>query len=242
VKKPLFLGAFLVQAGRVQASDFFTLPPSLAGFAPFFRADAAPWEWLRELVAALAAQADPDPAPPPPPGVLITGRVHLHPTVRLPHTATITGPAWIGAGTELRPGAFLRGGVITGANCVLGNGCEFKHCLLLDGVQVPHFSYVGDSILGNGAHLGAGAILSNLRLDRQPVTVRTPGGAVDTGLTKLGAILGDGAEVGCNAVLNPGALLSRRALVMPTAAFSGYLPPNTIAKTRTTVTLIPRRD
>jgi NDP-sugar pyrophosphorylase family protein len=174
--------------------------------------------------------------------VHISGPVQLHPTVRLPHTATIIGPAWIGAGTEIRPGAFIRGHVMVGANCVLGNACEFKHCLLLDGVQVPHFSYVGDSILGNGAHLGAGAILSNLRLDRQPVRVRTPEGTVDTGLRKFGAILGDGAEVGCNVVLNPGAILGKRALVMPTVAFSGYLPPNTIAKTRTTVTLLPRRD
>ncbi len=225
----------------MQASDFFDLPPSLAGFAPHFRADVAPWEWLRGLAVALAAQPWGD-APPHAAGGQITGPVYLHPSVRLPPTATIIGPAWIGAGTEIRPGAFIRGHVIVGANCVLGHACEFKHCLLLDGVQVPHFSYVGDSILGNGAHLGAGAILSNFRLDRQPVTVRTPDGTVETGLRKLGAILGDGAEVGCNAVLNPGAILGKRALVMPTVAFSGYLPPNTIAKTRTSVTLLPRRD
>jgi NDP-sugar pyrophosphorylase family protein len=226
----------------VQASDFFALPPSLASFAPHFRAEAAPWDWLRELDAALAAQPFGEFLAAPPPGVHVSGAVYLHPSVRLPHMATIIGPAWIGPGTEIRPGAFIRGRVIVGAGCVLGNACEFKHCLLLDGVQVPHFNYVGDSILGNRAHLGAGAILSNLRLDRQPVAVRLPEGVVETGLRKFGAILGDEAEVGCNAVLNPGAILGKRALVMPTVAFSGYLPPNMIAKARTAVTLLPRRD
>jgi NDP-sugar pyrophosphorylase family protein len=224
------------------AADLFTLPASLATFATHFRADAAPWDWLREIAPALAAQTFAEPMPPRPPGVQITGPVYLHPTVRLPHTATIIGPAWIGEGTEIRPGAFIRGHVIVGARCVLGNSCEFKNCLLLDGVQVPHFSYVGDSVLGNGAHLGAGAVLSNLRLDKKPVSLRLPEGTVDTGLKKFGALLADGAEVGCNAVLNPGTVLGKRALVMPTLAFGGYLPPATIAKARATVTLLPRRD
>ncbi len=224
------------------ASDFFTLPSSLAVFAPHFRADAAPWDWLRELAPALAAQAFAEPLPARPPGVQITGPVYLHPTVRLPHTATIIGPAWIGPETEIRPGAFIRGNVIVGARGVLGNSCEFKNCLLLDDVQVPHFSYVGDSVLGNGAHLGAGAIISNLRLDQKNISLRLPGGVVDTGLRKFGAILGDRAEVGCNAVLNPGTLLGSRALVMPTVAFGGYLPAATIARVRQTVTFLPRRD
>ncbi|MDR1010670.1 MAG: UDP-N-acetylglucosamine diphosphorylase [Opitutaceae bacterium] len=182
-------------------------------------------------------------APPPiPPGVHIEGDVVLNPGVKLPAYATIIGPAWIGAGTEIRPGAFIRGNVIIGANCVIGNACEFKNCLLMDGVQVPHFSYVGDSILGNKAHLGAGVILSNLRLDRQFVTVRTPDGIVDTDLRKLGALLGDAAEAGCNAVLQPGVILGKRALVMPAVAFAGYLPPATIARTRNPITTLPRRD
>jgi len=149
---------------------------------------------------------------------------------------------WIGAGTEIRPGAFIRGNVIAGAGCVLGNACEFKNALLMDGVQVPHFSYVGDSILGNGAHFGAGVICSNLRLDQKPIIVRTPDQVFETGLRKFGAIVGDGAEVGCNAVLNPGTLLGKRALVMPTMAFSGFLPAATIAHTRPALKLIPRRD
>ena len=226
------------------ASDFFSLPQSLAAFAAHFPGDVAPWEWLKRIGPALAGypfevslrscgrSCD----------VHIEGPVYLHPTVKLPPYATIIGPAWIGEGTEIRPGAFIRGNVIVGANCVLGNACEFKNCLLMDGAQVPHFSYVGDSILGNGAHFGAGVICSNLRLDQKLITVRTPAEVFETGLRKFGAIVGDRAEVGCNAVLNPGTVLGPRALVMPTVAFSGYLPAATIAKSRGGVTLLPRRD
>ena len=112
----------------------------------------------------------------------------------------------------------------------------------MDRVEVPHFSYVGDSVLGNRAHLAAGAICSNLRLDRQPVVVRTGDATYETGLRKFGAIIGDEAEVGCNAVLNPGTLLGRRALVMPAMAFGGHLPAATIAHARAATKFIPRRD
>jgi UDP-N-acetylglucosamine diphosphorylase / glucose-1-phosphate thymidylyltransferase / UDP-N-acetylgalactosamine diphosphorylase / glucosamine-1-phosphate N-acetyltransferase / galactosamine-1-phosphate N-acetyltransferase len=226
----------------VKASDFFTLPPSLAFFSTVFPAEAAPWEWLKRIAPTLAGLRFDPAAVAVPPGVHLEGAVFLHATVKLPAYATIIGPAWIGPKTEIRPGAFIRGNVIAGEACVLGNACEFKNCLLLDRVQVPHFSYVGDSILGNGAHLGAGVVCSNLRLDQKSIVVRGPEASYDTGLKKLGAIVGDQAEVGCNAVLNPGTLLGKRSLVMPTVAFSGYLPPATIAKTRQTVTLIPRRD
>jgi UDP-N-acetylglucosamine diphosphorylase / glucose-1-phosphate thymidylyltransferase / UDP-N-acetylgalactosamine diphosphorylase / glucosamine-1-phosphate N-acetyltransferase / galactosamine-1-phosphate N-acetyltransferase len=165
---------------------------------------------------------------------------HLGAGVSLPAHATIIGPAWIGPGTQIRPGAFIRGNVIVGEGCVLGNASEFKNCLLMDGVQAPHFNYVGDSVLGNKAHLGAGAICSNLRLDQKRVMIQLAGGAVDTGLKKFGAILGDGAEVGCNAVLNPGTLLGPRSLVMPAIAFGGFLPPSTIARVRQQVTIVPR--
>jgi UDP-N-acetylglucosamine diphosphorylase / glucose-1-phosphate thymidylyltransferase / UDP-N-acetylgalactosamine diphosphorylase / glucosamine-1-phosphate N-acetyltransferase / galactosamine-1-phosphate N-acetyltransferase len=211
-------------------------------FASSFAPDAAPWDWLKSIGAALkAANLSPN-ARTLPPGVHVEGAVFLDPSVKLPPHATIIGPTWIGAGTEIRPGAYIRGNVIVGDNCVLGNSCEFKNCLLMDGVQVPHFSYVGDSVLGNGAHLGAGVILSNLRLDQQPIGVRLPEGYFETGLRKFGAILGDKAEVGCNAVLQPGTILGRRALVMPTMAFGGYLPAETIARVRTAVTTMPRRD
>ena len=225
----------------MKASDFFVLPESLAVFRPFFAADAPPWEWLHQIGSALEVHLYPLAAPKAPPGVHIEGRVHLDPSVSLPSHATIIGPAWICAGTEIRPGAFIRGNVIAGEGCVLGNSSEFKNCLLMDGVQAPHFNYVGDSILGNRAHLGAGAICSNLRLDRRSVAVRLPAGPVDTGLRKFGAILGDGAEVGCNAVLNPGALLGPRSLVMPAIAFGGFLPAAMVAGAARPDTPVTRR-
>lgn len=226
----------------MQAAEFFTLPSSLASFSAFFPAEAEPWTWLRQIGPALAAQPIATPLPALPPGVHVEGSVYLHPSVTLPHQATIIGPAWIGAGTEIRPGAFLRGNVLAGEGCVLGNACEFKNCLLMDGVQVPHFSYVGDSILGNKAHFGAGVICSNFRLDQKNVTVRLPDRDVDTGLRKFGAIVGDGAEVGCNAVLNPGALLGPRTLVMPLTSFVGYLAAGMMVRSRPNLSVIPRRD
>jgi NDP-sugar pyrophosphorylase family protein len=225
----------------VNASDFFILPPSLASFAAFFPADVAPWEWLKQIGPALAAQ-DLSGGQSMPPGVHAEGPVFVHPTAHLPSYATLLGPIWIGPGAKLLPGCFLRGNVIVGARCTVGHNAELKNSLLMDGVQAPHRPYIGDSILGNSAHLGAGAVLSNLRLDQKAITVRLPTGTFDTGLRKFGAILGDSAEVGCNAVIQPGTLLGRRALVMPTMAFGGYLPAATIARVREQVSTFPRRD
>lgn len=226
----------------MKASDFFSLPTSLVGFVGYFRPDVPPWEWVKQIGAALDGIKEMPASVPVPAGVHVQGKVWLHPTVKLPPYATIIGPSWIGARTEIRPGAFIRGNVIVGEDCVLGNACEFKNCLLMDGVQVPHFSYVGDSIMGNRSHFGAGVVCSNLRLDQQPIVVRTAEGTFETGLRKFGAIVGDKAEVGCNAVLNPGTLLGPRSLVTPSIAFSGYLPGATIAHARPAIKLIPRRD
>jgi NDP-sugar pyrophosphorylase family protein len=226
----------------VKASEFFALPPSLARFASHFPAEAAPWDWIKQIGGALEAASFGPLELKIPAGVHLEGRVWLHPSVKLPAHATIIGPVYIGARTDIRPGAFIRGNVIAGEGCVLGNSSEFKNCLLLDGVQAPHFNYVGDSVLGNKAHLGAGVICSNLRLDQAEVTVRVGSEMVGTGLKKFGAILGDQAEVGCNAVLNPGAILGKRALVMPLTPFTGVLAANTIARARQPVTTIPRRD
>lgn len=242
LRKPLVSSGYFVITALVKASEFFTLPPSLARFAPYFPASVAPWEWLKKIGAALEGEQFDPLELKIPAGVHIEGRVWLHPSVKLPPFAVIQGPAYIGARTDIRPGAFIRGNVIVGEGCVLGNSSEFKNCLLLDGVQAPHFNYVGDSILGNGAHLGAGVICSNLRLDQSEVTVRLPTETVKTGLRKFGAILGDKAEVGCNSVLNPGTLLGPRSLVMPTMSFSGVLPPSTIARVRQSVTTLARRD
>lgn len=226
----------------MKASDFFALPTSLALFARHFRPDVPPWEWLKQISFALASITDPPTVPKTPPGVHLEGKVWIHASVKLPPYATIIGPTWIGANSDIRPGAFIRGNVIVGQDCVLGNACEFKNCLLMDGVQVPHFSYVGDSILGNGAHFGAGVICSNLRLDQQPIVVRTADATYETGLRKFGAIVGDKAEVGCNAVLNPGTLLGPRALVTPAIAVGGHVPAATIAHARPAIKLIARRD
>ncbi|MDD2764430.1 MAG: UDP-N-acetylglucosamine diphosphorylase [Opitutaceae bacterium] len=227
---------------ELKAADFFTLPPSLTIFAAHFPADLPPWEWLKRIGPALAAFHFDVPVPPLPPGVQAEGPLWIHPTVKLPSYATLIGPAYIGARTEIRPGAFVRGNVIVGEGCVLGNACEYKNCLLMDGVATPHYNYVGDSILGNKAHLGAGAICSNYRLDHRDVLVREGDTLHPTGLRKFGAILGDDAEVGCNAVLNPGTLLGKRALVMPAIAFGGYLPAGRIGRVRSTATDEARED
>lgn len=226
----------------MKASDFFALPSDLKAFSPSFSPDVPPWDWIKAIGDAVKEHVFPTSRAKFPQGIHVSGAVFIHDTVKLPGNATIIGPAWIGPNTEIRPGAYIRGNVIVGKGCVLGNSCEFKNCLLMDGVQVPHFSYVGDSILGNKAHLGAGVILSNLRLDQKPISVRGPQATYETGLRKFGAILGDEAEVGCNAVLQPGTVLGKRALVMPTLAFGGYLPPATIARVREAVVTMPRRD
>jgi carbonic anhydrase/acetyltransferase-like protein (isoleucine patch superfamily) len=226
----------------LKAAEFFTLPPSLAAFAAHFSAEVPPWEWLKRIGPALAAFPFEAKRPLLPLGVHAEGPLWIHPEVKLPSYATIIGPVYIGARSEIKPGAFIRGNVIVGEDCVLGNACEYKNCLLMDGVKTPHYNYVGDSILGNKAHLGAGAICSNLRLDNREVLVRIGAAVYPTGLRKFGAILGDSAEVGCNAVLNPGTLLGPRALVMPAIAFGGYLAAGQIARVRFTIVAEPRRD
>jgi NDP-sugar pyrophosphorylase family protein len=225
----------------VKAADFFQLPSSLQSFAGHFSPDVAPWDWLKVIGSALKAQ-DFSGGQPIPAGVHVEGPVYVHPTAQLPHYATLIGPVWIGPGTKVLPGCFLRGNVIVGANCTVGHNAEIKNSLLMDGVQIPHRPYIGDSILGNGAHLGAGVVLSNLRLDQKAITVRLPSGLAETGLRKFGAILGDKAEVGCNAVLNPGTVMGPRALVTPAIVVGGYIAPATIAHSRSTVHFIPRRD
>ncbi len=157
-------------------------------------------------------------------GVLVGENVKIYPT------ATIEPPAVIGSGTEIRPGAFLRGNVITGEDCVIGNSSELKNCVLLEHVQVPHYNYVGDSVLGNRAHMGAGSICSNLKSDGRPVVIH---GDVDyeTGLRKIGGILADGADVGCGCVLNPGTVIGKNTSVYPLTALRGVFPEESIVKT-----------
>lgn len=144
--------------------------------------------------------------------------------------AMIKGPAWIGEGCELRKGCYIRENVIIGNHAVIGNSCELKNALLFDEVQVPHFNYVGDSVLGYRAHLGAGVILSNVRLDHQKIMIKTPAGKISTGLNKFGAILGDGVEIGCNALLSPGSIIGRKSIIYPMVLWNGLLPEKSIVK------------
>lgn len=149
--------------------------------------------------------------------------------VKIAPTATVIPPAVIGHGTEIRVGAFLRGNVIIGENCVVGNSCELKNCLLMRGAQVPHYNYVGDSVLGNFSHMGAGAVCSNLKSDGKAVVVH---GDRDyaTGLRKMGAILADHADIGCGCVLNPGAVVGKNTSVYPLTALRGVIPADCIVK------------
>lgn len=155
--------------------------------------------------------------------------------------ATIKGPAWIGRSCTIRQGAYLREHVIVGDECLVGHACEVKHSILFNRCEVPHFNYVGDSILGFRAHLGAGVIVSNLKLTSGNVTVEVDGQPYDTGLRKFGALVGDHAQVGCNAVLNPGSILGRGALIYPGVNWRGYLPANLIAKNKAAVEVVTRR-
>lgn len=156
------------------------------------------------------------------------------------HGAMIKGPAWIGENCEIRNGCYIRENVIVGNGVVLGNSCEFKNCLIFDEAQIPHFNYVGDSILGYKAHLGAGVILSNVKLDRTEISVQTDSGFLKTGLRKFGAIIGDHAEVGCNSVINPGSIIGRSSIVYPGTQWRGILPENSIAKHRQPLEIQPR--
>jgi UDP-N-acetylglucosamine diphosphorylase / glucose-1-phosphate thymidylyltransferase / UDP-N-acetylgalactosamine diphosphorylase / glucosamine-1-phosphate N-acetyltransferase / galactosamine-1-phosphate N-acetyltransferase len=155
--------------------------------------------------------------------------------------AMILGPAIIGSNCQIRHNAYLRENVIVGNECVVGNSCELKHAVLFNGCQVPHFNYVGDSILGHRAHLGAGAIVSNVKLDHQNVWVDCDGTPVDTGLRKFGGLLGDFAEIGCNAVLNPGSIIGKRSVIYPGMSWRGILPSHMIAKTRSEMHVVVRR-
>lgn len=156
--------------------------------------------------------------------------------------AVLKGPAWIGENCQVRSGCYVRENVVVGDGVVLGNSCEFKNCIICDEVQVPHFNYVGDSILGYRAHLGAGAILSNVRLDHREVLVTATDGTIPTGLTKFGAVVGDHSEIGCNAVINPGAVIGRDCIIYPQANFRGVLPRGSIVKVRQNLQTLTRRD
>jgi NDP-sugar pyrophosphorylase family protein len=216
--------------------------------AALFDPDEPAWGAISRIAAYLEARLDATVGP------LIQGLVHeravvgprvwIAPGAVVEANAVIQGPAWIGPGTLVRSGAYLRQHVIAGRDCVLGNSCEFKNAVLFDHCEVPHFNYVGDSILGYKAHLGAGVICSNVRLDRRNVRVRDESGgpAIDTGLRKFGAIVGDRTEVGCNSVLNPGTLLGRDSILYPGTHWQGILPARRIVKLPQDLVVAERHD
>ncbi len=188
-----------------------------------------PWEMLPKIGEYIKkiSKALPDGYTEISEGVWVGENVKIYPT------ATVEAPAIIGKNTEIRPGAYLRGNVITGENCVLGNSSEFKNCILLSGVQAPHYNYVGDSVLGNKAHLGAGTVCSNLKSDGRAVVIHGDC-EYETGLRKVGAILADGADIGCSCVLNPGTVVGKKTSVYPNTALRGVYPPDSIVKSSET--------
>ena len=195
-----------------------------------FDSSEYPWEMLpkiKEVIAALLETGIED-FTELKPNVLV-GR-----NVKIADTVTIEAPAIIGHDTELRPGAYIRGNVITGSGCVMGNSSEYKNCILLDKVQTPHYNYVGDSILGNKAHTGAGTICSNLKSDGKAVVIRGDQ-TYETGLRKIGGILADGADVGCGSVINPGTVIGKNTSVYPLTSLRGVYPANCIVKSQTTI-------
>ena len=153
----------------------------------------------------------------------------------------IKNPTIIGENCEIRTGAYLRGNVLVGNRAVVGHATELKNCLLFDEAEVPHFGYVGDSILGWKTHVGAGVTISNLKVNRTPVIVKAENKRYETGLVKLGAILGDEVEIGCNCVLNPGTVIGKRTLTYANCSLFGYYPPDSIIKLRQSYEVVDRR-
>ena len=212
----------------IKTVELYDLSHTLA--APLLSKYEFPWEALphiKEFVIELGKTLSPDEYDTPAENVWIAKSAKIAPS------ATVSAPCIIGKDTELRTGAFIRGSVIVGDGCVVGNSCELKNAILFDCVQVPHFNYIGDSILGWHSHMGAGSITSNVKSDKTLVTVKGEDGeAIPTGLKKFGAMLGDFVEVGCNSVLNPGTVIGRNTNIYPLSSVRGTVPPNSIFKSQ----------
>ncbi len=209
----------------MKTADLFDLSHTLA--APWLARTEYPWEILdkiKDIIAAIGETLPVDAFDHPADGVWIAKDAEVFPS------AYIGAPCIIGHGTQVRQGAFIRGGALVGDGAVIGNSTELKNCILFDGVQVPHFNYVGDAVLGYRAHLGAGAVTSNVKSDKTPVVVQNGKERIETGRRKLGAMVGDWVEVGCNSVLNPGTVIGRESRVYPLSCVRGVVPPRHIVK------------
>ena len=208
--------------------DLYDLEHTIAG--SYLSQFTYPWEALKgikELIISLGETLGDDYEE-------VSPQVWIHKTAKVMPSAYIGGPCIIGPETEVRHCAFVRGSALVGANCVVGNSTELKNVILFDNVQVPHFNYVGDSILGYKAHMGAGSITSNVKSDKSLVVIHCDP-PIPTGIKKVGAMLGDNVEVGCNSVLNPGTVIGRNSNVYPTSCVRGFVPANSIYKKNDTI-------
>ena len=204
--------------------DLYDLRHTLAG--DYLAGFTYPWEALsgiHNLILTLGAALDEA-------YTEISEFVWVHKTAKIAPTAYLGAPCIIGAGTEVRHCAFIRGSALVGENCVVGNSVELKNVILFDDVQTPHYNYVGDSILGYKAHMGAGSVTSNIKSDKTPVVIHGEE-SIPTGRKKVGAMLGDYVEVGCNSVLNPGTVVGRNSNIYPLSCVRGVIPANSIYKT-----------
>lgn len=220
---------------NVNVTDLLDLSHTLAG--DYLAGFEYPWQGLdgiKDLILSLGPKLSAEEYDHPADGVWVAKSAVVYPS------AYLGAPCIIGPETEVRHGAFIRGSALVGAHCVVGNSVELKNVILFDNVQVPHYNYVGDSILGYKSHMGAGSITSNVKADKTLVVVKGGGESIETGRKKFGAILGDGVEVGCNSVLNPGTVLGRRTSVYPTSCVRGVIPADSIVKTGGVV--VPRES
>lgn len=200
--------------------------------AELFEGKTYPWEVLPEIKAfilKLGKTLDPDEYE------YREGDIWIAKSAKIAPTACINGPAIIGKDTEVRHCAFIRGNAIVGEDCVVGNSTELKNVVLFNCVQVPHYNYVGDAVLGYKSHMGAGSICSNVKSDKQLVVVKDGEEKIETGLKKFGAMLGDHVEVGCGSVLNPGTVIGRNSNIYPLSPVRGCVPADSIYKSRTEI-------
>ena len=209
----------------VTIQDLYDLSHSAAG--QWLSSFTYPWEALKgikDLILQLGETLNKDDF------IEVSPTVWVHNTAKVAPTAYLGAPCIIGAGTEVRHCAFIRGSALVGENCVVGNSTELKNVILFDNVQVPHYNYVGDSILGYKAHMGAGSITSNVKSDKSLVVIHSDP-PIPTGIKKVGALLGDNVEVGCNSVLNPGTVIGRNSNIYPLSCVRGVVPADSIWKT-----------
>ena len=207
------------------AKNYFDYSKTLA--APLFDGIEYPWEVLPRLESFILALG---PMLPADEFEQVSDNVWISRSAVAAPTASITGPCIVDSGAQIRHCAFIRGNVIVGKGTVVGNSCEVKNSLLFDEVEAPHFNYVGDSILGYKSHLGAGAITSNIKNDKKNVEIHFPLGSIKTEMRKLGAIVGDGVQVGCNCVLNPGTVIGKETRIYPLNSVRGWVDEKSIYK------------